>query len=119
MLYASTRQSLSRSLGSSLFNDSIFATSKADLTSDAYVSHLRHVAAPHPLSSREQEMEDLRVAENAAASYEGSRARASVIGTGVGLNMSVEVEEAIVEQSRRSEDALVILVSSFTPKLRA
>lgn len=111
MLYASTRASLLKALGSSLFADSIFATSKADLTAEAYASHLRHVAAPHPLSSREQELADLRAAENDTATYEGSRGRASHIGTGVGLNWSSEVEYAVSELGQGSSNALVVIVS--------
>ena len=40
MLYASTWLSPLKSLGSSLYTDSIFATSKADLTPEAYDAHL-------------------------------------------------------------------------------
>lgn len=115
MLYASTRASLLKALGSSLFTDSIFATSKADLTAEAYASHLRHVAAPNPLSSREQELADLRAAENDTATYEGSRGRASHIGTGVGLNWSKEVEDAVSELGQASSDALVVIVSYMYP----
>ncbi|KAF8969943.1 hypothetical protein BDZ97DRAFT_1957569 [Flammula alnicola] len=118
MLYASTRLSLLKSLGSTLFTDSIFATSKADLTAEAYASHLRHVAAPHPLSAREQEMADLRASESETATYEGSRARASHVGTGVGLNWSEEVENAVAELGRGSESAIVIItINSQTETL--
>ncbi|CAA7267890.1 unnamed protein product [Cyclocybe aegerita] len=109
MLYASTRLLLLKSLGSTLFTDSIFATSKDDLTSEAYASHKLHATAPHPLSVREQELADLRTAENKSASYEGSRTRASHVGTSVGLNWSEEVEDAVVELSRGDGDSLVIL----------
>src|ERR1700709_560398 len=73
MLYASTRGSLLKSLGSTLFTDSIFATSKADLTPEAYAAHRRHLDAPKPLSTREREMADIRAAE-ATGTYEGSSA---------------------------------------------
>ncbi|KAJ3516718.1 hypothetical protein NLJ89_g945 [Agrocybe chaxingu] len=109
MLYASTRLPLLKSLGSMLFADSIFATSKDDLTSEAYASHKQHAAAPHPLSVREQELAVLRAAENEIASYEGSRTRASHVGTGVGLNWSEEVEKMVIELSRGNGDSLVIL----------
>jgi twinfilin-like protein len=111
MLYASTRASLVKSLGSALFTDSIFATDKHDLTPSAYLAHQRHQAAPKPLSSREQEIADLRVAENATASYEGSRSRASHVGTGVGLNWSPEAEQAIASLAQGDQCTIVILVS--------
>ncbi|KDR81490.1 hypothetical protein GALMADRAFT_239463 [Galerina marginata CBS 339.88] len=109
MLYASTRYSLLKSLGSTLFKDSIFATSKNDLTPDAYVSHLRHVAAPNPLSNREQEMADLRASESKTATYGGSSARASHIGAGIGFNWSDEAERVVVELGEGSDSCLVIL----------
>lgn len=111
MLYASTRPSLVKALGSSLFSDAVFATAKADLTVDAYTAHLGHLAAPDPLSSKEQELADLRAAENAAASYEGSQARKTHVGPAPGYHWTPGAEEAIVELGRRTEDSLVVLVS--------
>ncbi|KAF9453252.1 actin depolymerizing protein [Macrolepiota fuliginosa MF-IS2] len=106
MLYASSRSALLKSLGSTVFTDSIFATSKADLTAEAYQAHLRHLAAPKPLSAREQEMADVRAAES---NYEGSRARAAPLGSGVGFRWAPEVEEAITELGRGDNSAIVIL----------
>jgi len=114
MLYASTRLSLLKSLGSTLFTDAIFATSKSDLTPEAYAAHLRHSAAPNPLSKREQEIADLRVSESKTASYEGSRARASHVGTGVGFRWAEELEEALV-QLGQSEGSAVVVTVSFSP----
>ncbi|GLB35071.1 putative actin depolymerizing protein [Lyophyllum shimeji] len=94
MLYASTRASLLKAIGSTLFTDSIFATSKEDLTPEAYASHKRHISAPQPLSAREREMADVRAAES-GSTYEGSRARANHLGTGVGLHWSQDLEEAV------------------------
>jgi len=111
MLYASTRLSLLKSLGSTLFTDSIFATSKAELTPDAYDAHFRHASAPNPLSAREQEIADLREAENEAASYAGSKVRVTHMGTGVGLNWSPEVEHAVTKLGKGTDCSLVIIVS--------
>jgi twinfilin-like protein len=109
---------LLKSLGSTAFTDSIFATSKTDLTADAYQAHLRHLAAPKPLSAREQEMADVRAAENTSASYEGSRARASHVGP-VGFKWAPEVEQAIVELVRGHNSAIVVLARSlFLPDRR-
>lgn len=119
MLYASTRLSLIKSLGSSLFTDSVFATSKADLTPSAYVAHLRHAAAPTPFSSREQELADLRAAENAAASYEGSRARETHVGTSPGFPWTQEAEDAVVNLARSQEDLLLILVGFHSVILKS
>jgi twinfilin-like protein len=114
MLYASTRASLLKSLGSTLFTDTIFATSTADLTSEAYAAHQRHIAAPKPLSSREQEMADIRTVESGSV-YEGSRARASHIGTGVGLPWSQEVEDAVRDLGTGDGCAVVVVVNMILP----
>ncbi|EPQ58361.1 actin depolymerizing protein [Gloeophyllum trabeum ATCC 11539] len=96
MLYASSRNALTKSLGSAHFTDSLFATSKADLTPEAYAAHKRHQAAPQPMSAREKEMADIRAAEReGGVPYRGSQVRQNVMGTGVGLNWGPEVEEAV------------------------
>ena len=111
MLYASSRASLLKSLGSTTFSDNLFATSKSDLTPEAYSAHRKHVAAPKPLSAREQEMADIRAAERETApSYEGSRTRQAIVGTGVGLKWSQEVESAVEELGKEEESGLVIVV---------
>lgn len=113
MLYAASRNTLMKSLGSNNFTDSLFATSKADLTPDAYASHRAHIAAPKPLSAREKEMADIKAAERAdGGGYEGSRARQNHLGTGVGLNWSQDVEEAVKALGDGDDSRLVVIVSS-------
>ncbi|KAJ4487545.1 hypothetical protein J3R30DRAFT_3696301 [Lentinula aciculospora] len=116
MLYASTRASLLKHLGSTVFTDSLFATSKSDLTSEAYLAHLKHIAAPKPLSTREQEMEDIRLAERNSntPSYEGSRSRTSIVGTGVGLNWTADVEKAVEELGNGSGSGIVVIAIDTT-----
>jgi twinfilin-like protein len=116
MLYASSRASLLKSLGSTLFSDSIFATSKADLTPEAYAAHRRHVAAPKPLSANEQEMADVRAAEREAgglSAYQGSRARTSHIGQTIGMPWAADMEDAVRGLSDSDDSVLVIGVSRF------
>ncbi|KAJ7739677.1 hypothetical protein DFH07DRAFT_76833 [Mycena maculata] len=111
MLYASTRASLLKTLGSTLFSDSIFATSKADLTPEAYAAHRRHVIAPNPLSASEQEMADVRAAEREAGGlsvYQGSRARASHIGKTIGMPWTPELEEAVKGLAEGDDSVLVV-----------
>lgn len=115
MLYASTRNALTKSLGSSVFTDSLFATSKLDVTPEAYVKHKKHMTAPQPLSAREQEMADIRAAEREAggASYEGSSARRNHLGARVGLSWAPEVEEAVKELWMGESSRLVVIVGHF------
>ncbi|KAI6151090.1 hypothetical protein BKA82DRAFT_15574 [Pisolithus tinctorius] len=112
MLYASTRNSLSKSLGSTVFTDSLFATSKADVTPEGYAAHKRHQAAPQPLSAREQEMADIRAAERQATGnvYEGSRARQNHLGDGkVGYKWTPEAEDAVKRLGHGEGNQVVVL----------
>ncbi len=115
MLYAATRTTLTKSLGSAHFTDNIFATSKDDISSEAYAKHKRHIAAPPPMSAREKEMEAVKAAEREAGGriYEGSRARQSHVGQGVGLNWTDEAVEAIKELGASEDSRLVVLGRSY------
>lgn len=114
MLYASTRNNLTKSLGSAPFTDSIFATSKADVTADAYARHRASLAAPKPMTAREQEMEAIKLAESRSAAYDGSRARKSHVGGKVGFQWSPETEQAVKELGESQQGKLVVLVSAST-----
>ncbi|KAJ7349164.1 hypothetical protein DFH08DRAFT_864589 [Mycena albidolilacea] len=111
MLYASSRASLLKSLGSTLFSDSIFATSKADLTAEAYAAHRRHVLAPKPLSASEQEMADVRAAERHAGGlsvYQGSRARTTHVGKTIGMPWAADFEDAVKGLGEGDDSVLVV-----------
>ncbi|KAJ7168187.1 hypothetical protein C8R43DRAFT_983364 [Mycena crocata] len=117
MLYASSRAQLLKSLGSTLFSDSIFATSKADLTAEAYAAHRRHVAAPKPLSASEQEMADVRAAERQAgglSAYQGSRARTSHIGKTIGMPWASGLEDTVKGLGDGDDSVLVVLTIDMT-----
>ncbi len=109
---------LTKSLGSAPFTDSIFATSKADLTAAAYDRHRVSLAAPKPMSAREKEMEEMRLAELRASSggngggYQGSRARTSHVGTGVGLNWGSDVEDAVKSLADNHTEQVAVIVST-------
>ncbi|KAI0093581.1 actin depolymerizing protein [Irpex rosettiformis] len=118
MLYASTRTSLTKSLGSAPFKDTMFATSKDDLSRAAYAKHRASLAAPKPMTAREKEMDEIRQAENRSATYEGSRARVSH-SQEVGLGWAEEVEEAIRTLGSGEGSRLVILhIDHATETLR-
>lgn len=114
MLYASTRNSVTKSLGATNFVDTIFATSKEDLTPAGYAAHKRHLAAPKPMSAKEKEMVDIKAAEREAGSvpYNANAAKQSPFGAGVGLKWSNEVEAAVRNLADALEDHLVTMVSA-------
>ncbi|EUC62216.1 cofilin/tropomyosin-type actin-binding protein [Rhizoctonia solani AG-3 Rhs1AP] len=96
MVYASTRGALTKALGDQRFKENIFATSKDDLTPEAYQAHQRHLAAPKPLTARERELAEIRAAERASsAAYEGSGVRQSIVGSRAGMKWTDELGEAL------------------------
>ena len=113
MLYASTRNTVTKSLGATLFVDTIFATSKADLTPEGYAAHKRHLAAPKPMNAREKEIADIKAAEREAGCTPNTvnAARTSPFGAGVGLKWSSDVEAAVRDLQYATEDLVVTIVS--------
>jgi len=111
MIYASTRNSVTKSLGAANFVDTIFATSKEELTPQGYAAHKRHLAAPKPMSARERELADIRVAEREAGSapYSANAARNSPFGAGVGLKWSDAAEVAVRNLAEATEDHLITM----------
>ncbi|KAL1729254.1 hypothetical protein EV714DRAFT_273871 [Schizophyllum commune] len=112
MLYASTRNALMRALGSATFTDNIYATSKDDVTPEAYAAHLRHLAAPKPLSAREKELEDVKAAEREGGinQYEGARRRVTdLVNTGVGFKWNDDAAQAIKELGEADDCRVVVL----------
>ncbi|KAJ8093104.1 Twinfilin-1 [Marasmius tenuissimus] len=114
MLYASSRASLIKTLGSTSFTDSIFATSRSDITPEAYKAHIAARDAPKPLSVREKELEDARAAERAASSatYQGSAGRASHLGAAgskIGMPWKEDAERAIEELGKGTDASAVVI----------
>ncbi|KAH7107563.1 actin depolymerizing protein [Auriculariales sp. MPI-PUGE-AT-0066] len=109
MLYASTRAALTKALGA--FSDSLFATSKSDLTPDAYEGHRRHVAAASPMSAREAEMAALRAAERAAGDDipRGMSARSAHVDSSHGIAWDSSIEEVVKDLGAASTSKLLIL----------
>jgi twinfilin-like protein len=119
MLYAASRASLSKGLGSGYFVDSLFATSLADLTAESYKAHLAHNAAPKPLSEREREIEEAKAAEKSAEPvYEGSRARKTHVGNPIGFQWDPKAEEAFQSFVTNQLSELIILVGLIHNRIR-
>ena len=115
MLCASTRNSLTKSLGSIQCTDRINATSKKDVTGEAYERHLRQLEAPKPMSQREKELAELAEGEKKAAEdYQGNSGRTSHLkGTAVGFTWSREVEEAFKMLAVDESSKLLVVVSTI------
>lgn len=114
MLYASSRNNLTKALGSTHFTDNLFATSKSDVTAEAYKKHRQHLAAPKPMSEREKEMAEVRAAERQAGggTYEGSSARRTHIGNAIGFQWPEDAQEALQALLGDEESRLLVLVGN-------
>ncbi|KFY17748.1 hypothetical protein V492_00416 [Pseudogymnoascus sp. VKM F-4246] len=64
MLFASTRLTLVRELGIERFRETIFATTKAELTADGFRKHDKHVELAAPLTEEEQTLGAVKRAES-------------------------------------------------------
>lgn len=95
--YASSRATLVKNLGDSRVATSIFATTAADLNHASYLSHLKHLSSAAPLTTREQEIADIRTAERSAShdAFEGAQAGQAVWSGAVGLAWSEEAKEVL------------------------
>jgi twinfilin len=116
MIYASTRNTLTKSLGSQSFTSSIFATSKDDLTPQAYTAHLKHISAPPPLSAREQEIADARAAERLASGHEyagAQRVASPLVKGAMGFQWSDEAKDAFIQLAEGEGEGVVIIVGFF------
>ncbi|KAF3769483.1 actin depolymerizing protein [Cryphonectria parasitica EP155] len=94
MLFASTRLTLVRELGREHFRETIFATTKDELTPEGFEKHDKHEKLEAPLTEEERSLEDVKRAE----AEEGSR------GTG-----TREIHLSQTMQMPVHEDALASL----------
>jgi twinfilin-like protein len=112
MLFASTRLTLVRELGREHFRETIFATSKEEVTPEGFEKHDKHEQLEAPLTEEERSLQGVKRAE----AEEGSR------GTGtreihMGQKMAVPVHEdalqALKELGTEGGKSVVVLVSQI------
>ncbi|PSR81071.1 putative actin binding protein [Coniella lustricola] len=73
MLFASTRLTLVRELGSEHFRETIFTTTREELTAEGFVKHDKHERLEAPLTEEERSLQGVKQAE----AEEGSRGTGS------------------------------------------
>jgi len=74
MLFASTRLTLVRELGSEHFRDTFFATTADELSPAGFDKHDAHTALEAPLTEEEKSLGEVRRAEQEAGMGTGTRA---------------------------------------------
>lgn len=73
MLFASTRLTLVRELGSEHFRETIFATTPEELTDSGFKKHDAHTKIDAPLTEEERTLGEVKRAEQAAGAGTGTR----------------------------------------------
>lgn len=109
MLFASTRLTLVRELGIERFRETIFATTKAELTADGFRKHDKHVALAAPLTEEEQSLGAVKRAESEEG--RGSNVKRSHISDHFAMALSNDALGALKKLGESGdEDSLVQLV---------
>ncbi|XP_066249309.1 twinfilin [Euwallacea similis] len=107
MLYASTKATLKQEFGTSQIKDELHGTSLSDVTLMGYKKHKKSVAAPAPLSMREEEMQELRKTEvNTEISISTKQ---QTLG-GVAFPLTEAVKQAIADMARGSYNYLQLRI---------
>ena len=108
MLFASTRLTLVRELGIERFRETIFATTKEELTPQGFEKHDKHVGLAAPLTEEEQSLGEVKRKE--AEEGRGMNERKSHVSSGVSMPISDEAVQALKGLAREGGDSLVQLV---------
>jgi twinfilin-like protein len=113
MLFASTRLTLVRELGIERFRETIFATTKEELTPAGFEKHDKHVKLDAPLTEEEQTLGEVKRKE--AEEGRGMNERKSHVSSGVSMPVSAEALEALKALGSDGGDSLVQLVGRSLP----
>ena len=111
MLTASTRLTLVRELGTEHFSNTLFATTKDELTASGWKKTVEHGTLAAPLTEEERSLEDIKEAEASESMGTGARRGGHVVAGGVSMPVSGEAIDAL---KRIGNSGLVVLVSSKT-----
>ncbi|ESA43439.1 actin depolymerizing protein [Neurospora crassa] len=93
MLFASTRLTLVRELGSEHFRETIFATNAKELTSQGFEKHDAHTALDAPLTEEEKSLGEVKRAEQEAGA--GTSKREIHLGTHMAMPMGEDALAAL------------------------
>lgn len=111
MLFASTRLTLVRELGIERFRETIFATTKEELTPQGFEKHDKHVKLDAPLTEEEQTLGDVKRKE--AEEGRGMNERKSHVSSGVSMPVTDDALRVLKGLAADGGDNLVQLVSSL------
>ena len=109
MLFAATRLTLVRELGVERFRETVFTTTKAELTPEGWKKHEAHTKLDAPLTEEEEGLKGIKEAE--AQEGGGTGVRKSHVSSGIGLKIGDGVLEALEGLKGGAEGELVLIVS--------
>ncbi|KAH0565599.1 hypothetical protein GP486_001014 [Trichoglossum hirsutum] len=92
-LFASTRATLLRELGTEKFRESLFATTKQELTADGFRRYDKHTETKAPLTEEEEALQSIKQAE--AEMSMGTSSRASHTSSGISFPLTDEALQAL------------------------
>lgn len=107
-LVASTRLTLVRELGSERFSETLFATTKDELSAAGWKRHEAHAAEDAPLTQEEWDRKQLRDAE--VQEVGGTARRGAGYGGGSSSGLRMGAGEGVVDALRRLEDRALVLL---------
>ncbi|KAK3495236.1 uncharacterized protein B0T23DRAFT_412103 [Neurospora hispaniola] len=107
MLFASTRLTLVRELGSEHFRETIFATNAKELTSQGFEKHDAHTALDAPLTEEEKSLGEVKRAEQEAGA--GTSKREIHLGTHMAMPMGEDALAALKGLAEEGGEGLVML----------
>lgn len=109
MLFASTRLTLVRELGIERFRETIFATTKEELTKEGFEKHDKHIGLEAPLTEEEQSLGEVKRKE--AEEGRGMAERKSHVSSGVSMPITNDALQALKGLAEEGEgENLVQLV---------
>jgi twinfilin-like protein len=111
MLFASTRLTFVRELGTEHFRETIFATTAEELTESGFKKHDAHTKIDAPLTEEERTLGEVKRAEQAAGAGTGSRE----IHLSKNLQMPVS-EDALAALSEVGESGRSVVMLKINPE---
>ena len=112
MLFAATRLTLVRELGTERFRETLFTTTKQELTAEGWHKHDLHGQLGAPLTDEEQTLQGVREAELEAS--RGTTSRSSHVGSGPDFSISEDALNALKKLPNGGAN-LVQLVRTLLP----
>ena len=113
MLFAASRLTLVRDLGAERFRETLFATTKDELTPDGWRKHDRLGVLEAPLTDEESTLQGVRRAE--AEASRGTSARSSHVSNGLSFPVSPEALQALRRLQEGPESLIQLVRLCFSP----